>query len=210
MHTLQHPRNDPEIAVGCIELIQQFVNTDLRLLTQEHSDTLQGMFNFCIESIKSPEVLPKRASAKLWKDIFESTGNSHGQNQGTSQDIVNHFGYAVTFALISNVCGEVDFTSLEHIVAPLRALIRSDKNARAYITSSLADQPLLQRFQQDPAVQELVRKFIESSMRYVIGFVLWLDTNIHTGTQRAQPVSGTRSKASGRAANNSRCSCSLR
>ncbi|KAJ4402277.1 member of the karyopherin-beta [Didymella pomorum] len=165
MHTLQHPRNDPEIAVGCIELIQQFVNTDLRLLTQEHSDTLQGMFNFCIESIKSPEVLPKRASAKLWKDIFESTGNSHGQNQGTSQDIVNHFGYAVTFALISNVCGEVDFTSLEHIVAPLRALIRSDKNARAYITSSLADQPLLQRFQQDPAVQELVRKFIESSMR---------------------------------------------
>ncbi|KAF3049647.1 hypothetical protein E8E11_007647 [Didymella keratinophila] len=165
MHALQHPRNDPEIAVGCIELIQQFVNTDLRLLTQEHPDTLQGMFNFCIESIKSPEVLPKRASAKLWKDIFESTGNSHGQNQGTSQDIINHFGYAVTFALISNVCGEVDFTSLEHIVAPLRALIRSDKNARAYITSSLTEQPLLQRFQQDPAVQELVRKFIESSMR---------------------------------------------
>lgn len=169
MHALQHPRNDPEIAVGCIELIQQFVNTDLRLLTQEHPDTLQGMFNFCIESIKSPEVLPKRASAKLWKDIFESTG-SHGQNQGTSQDIVNHFGYAVTFALISNVCGEVDFTSLEHIVAPLRALIRSDKNARSYITSSIAEQPLLQRFQQDPAVQELVRKFIESSMRYVLIF----------------------------------------
>lgn len=165
MQALQHPRNDPEIAVGCIELIQQFVNTDLRLLTQEHPDILQGMFAFCVESITSPEVLPKRASAKLWKDIFESTGNSHGQHQGTSQDIVNHFGYAVTHALITNICGEVDFTSLEHIVAPLRALIRSDKNARAYITNSLAEQPLLQRFQQDPGVQEMVRKFIESAMR---------------------------------------------
>ncbi|KZM19516.1 hypothetical protein ST47_g9340 [Ascochyta rabiei] len=165
MQALQHPRNDPEIAVGCIELIQQFVNTDLRLITQEHPDTLQGMFGFSIESIQSPEVLPKRASAKLWKDIFESTGNTHGQNQGTSQDIVNHFGHAVTYALITNVCGEVDYTSLEHIVAPLRALIRSDKNAKAYITSSLAEQPLLQRFQQDPGVQELVRKFIESCMR---------------------------------------------
>jgi hypothetical protein len=168
MQALQHPRNDPEIAVGCIELIQQFVNTDLRLITQEHPDTLQGMFGFCIESIKSPEVLPKRASAKLWKDIFESTGNSHGQHQGTSQEIVNHFGYAVTYALITNICGEVDYTSLEHIVAPLRAIIRSDKNARAYITSSLTEQPLLQRFQQDSGVQELVRKFIESSIRYAL------------------------------------------
>jgi hypothetical protein len=149
-------------------LIQQFVNTDLRLITQEHPDTLQGMFGFCIESIKSPEVLPKRASAKLWKDIFESTGNSHGQHQGTSQEIVNHFGYAVTYALITNICGEVDYTSLEHIVAPLRAIIRSDKNARAYITSSLTEQPLLQRFQQDSGVQELVRKFIESSIRYAL------------------------------------------
>lgn len=170
MQALQHPRNDPEIAVGCIELIQQFVNTDLRLLTQEQPDVLQGMFAFCVESIKSPEVLPKRASAKLWKDIFESTGNSHGQHQGTSQDIVNHFGHAVTHALITNICGEVDFTSLEHIVAPLRALIRSDKNARTYITTSLAEQPLLQRYQQDPGVQEMVRKFIEGSMRYVVIF----------------------------------------
>jgi hypothetical protein len=171
MQALQHPRNDPEIAVGCIELIQQFVNTDMRLLTQEHPDVLQGMFSFSIESIKSPEVLPKRASAKLWKDIFESTGNSHGQHQDTSQAIVNHFGYAVTHALVTNICGEVDASSLEHVVAPLRALIRSDKNARAYLTSSLADQPLLQRFQQDTGVQEMLRKFIESCMRYLVQFI---------------------------------------
>ncbi len=165
MQALQHPRNDPEIAVGCIELIRQFVTTDLQMLTQAHPDTLQGMFGFSVESIKSPEVLPKRASAKLWKDIFEWTASTRGQQQDTSQDIVNHFGHAVTYALISNVCGEVDYTSLEFITYPLRALIRSDKNAKAYITSSLAEQPLLQRFQQDPAVQELVRKFIEGSMR---------------------------------------------
>jgi len=84
---------------------------------------------------------------------------------------VNHFGYAVTHALVTNICGEVDASSLEHVVAPLRALIRSDKNARTYLTSSLADQPLLQRFQQDTGVQEMLRKFIESCMRYSVQFI---------------------------------------
>jgi hypothetical protein len=211
MHALQHPRNDPEIAVGCIELIQQLVNTDPRILTQENPESLQGMFGFSIESIKSPEVLPKRAAAKLWKDIFESTGNTHNRHQGTSQEIANHFGHVVTYALITNVCGEVDYTSLEHIVAPLRALVRSDKNARAYITSSLAEQPLLQRFQQDPGVQEMIRKFIESSMRYLLHVPLnQHNINVYTEMQRAQLDSKTQSKVSGRAANNCKCRCSPR
>jgi hypothetical protein len=167
MQALQHPRNDPEIAVGCIELIQSFINTDPGIMTQESSENLSGMFGFTIESIKSPEVLPKRAAAKLWKDIFELAGNTHGPHQATTSEIVAHFGPTVTFALVSNVCGEVDFTSLEHIVIPLRALIRADKNARASITSSLAEQPLLQQFQQDQGVQDMVRKFIESMIRYI-------------------------------------------
>ena len=165
MRALQHPRNDPEISVGCIELIQSFIGTNPQSLTQESPDTLSGMFGFTVESIRSPEVLPKRAAAKLWKDIFELAGNTHSQHQATAQDIVNHFGPAVTLALISNVCGEVDYTSLEHIVAPLRAVIKSDKHAKTYITNSLAEQPLLQRFQQDQGVQDIVRKFIESMTR---------------------------------------------
>jgi hypothetical protein len=167
MQALEHPANDPEVSVGCIELIQAFINANLRILTQEHPDSLQAMFGFTVESIKSPEVLPKRAAAKLWKDVFELAGNTHSQDQSMSQDIVKFFGPAVTYALISNVCGEVDYTSLEHIVVPLRALIKSDKNARAYINSSLEGQPLLQRFQQDPAVQDLIRKFVEGCIRYV-------------------------------------------
>ena len=123
------------------------------------------MFGFTVEYIKSPEVLPKRAAAKLWKDIFELAGNTHSPHQATTQEIVAHFGPAVTLALIANICGEVDFTSLEHIIAPLRALIRADKNSRTYITNSLAEQPLLQRLQQDQGVQDMVRKLIESMTR---------------------------------------------
>lgn len=167
MQALQHPRNDPEISVGCIELIQNFFNTNPTILTQESPEHLSGMFSFTIESIQSPEVLPKRAAAKLWKDIFELAGNTHSQHQNTAQEIVSHFGAAVTSALVTNICGEVDYTSLEHVVAPLRALIKSDRNARTYISSSLTEQPLLQRFQQDPNVQDMVRKFIESLARYV-------------------------------------------
>lgn len=167
MQALQHPRNDPEIAVGCLELVQNFINSNPSILIQQHPDILAGMFGFTIESVKSPEVLPKRAASKLWKDVFELASNTHSPNQGTAQDIINHFGPSITFALISNVCGEVDQTSLDHIVVPLRALIKSDKNARAYITSSLSQQPLLQRYQQDPGVQDLVRKFIESVTRWV-------------------------------------------
>jgi hypothetical protein len=165
MQALQHPRNDPEISVGCLELIQTFINSNPAILTQQHPDILAGIFGFTIESVKSPEVLPKRAAAKLWKDIFELATNTHSQHQSTAQDIINHFGLSITFVLISNVCGEVDQTSLEHIVVPLRALIKSDKNARTYITNSLAGQPLLQRYQQDSEVQSLIRKFIESMTR---------------------------------------------
>jgi len=165
MQALQHPRNDPEISVGCIELIQHFFNTDPKILAQVAPDHLAGMFNFTIESIDSPEVLPKRASAKLWKDVFELVGNTHNPHQSTAQDIVAHFGQTVTFSLMTNICGEVDFTSLEFIVAPLRAMVKSDKNARTYISNSISGQPLLHRFQQDQAVQDMVRKFIESLSR---------------------------------------------
>lgn len=165
MQALQHPRNDPELSVGCIELIQGFINGNTQMLTQEHPDNLAGMFGFTIESIKSPEVLPKRAAAKLWKDIFELAGNTHSQNQGTAQDIIVHFGPSVTFALVSNVCGEVDYTSLEHIVVPLRAMVKFDKNSRTNIATSLAQQPLLQHYQQDSGVQDMIRKFIESMTR---------------------------------------------
>ena len=210
MQALEHPANDPEISVGCIELIQAFINANLRVLTQEHPDSLQAMFGFTVESIKSPEVLPKRAAAKLWKDVFELSGNTHSQDQSMSQDIVKFFGPAVTYALISNICGEVDYTSLEHIVVPLRALIKSDKNARAYINSSLEGQPLLQRFQQDPAVQDLIRKFVEGCIRYVCCILVRTVADICTGMRRPQWVLRRPLSHSGRAANTCRCSCSLR
>ncbi|RMZ73248.1 importin 13 [Pyrenophora seminiperda CCB06] len=165
MQALQHPRNDPEIAVGCIELMQNFINADPRVIIQESPEQISGMFGFTVESIKSPEVLPKRAAAKLWKDIFEMAANTQSPHQAPIREIVAHFGSQVTDALVSNICGEVDFTSLEHIVVPLRALIRADKNARSYITNALARQPLLQRFQGDQSVQDMVRKLIESMVR---------------------------------------------
>jgi hypothetical protein len=168
MQALQNPRNDPEVSVGCIELIQKFVNTNAHIFTTEHPDVLKAMFDFSIECIKSPEVLPKRAAAQLWKDIFELSGNPRRQYQSTGQDIVNHFGAEVTFALIFNVCGEVDQTSLEHILGPLRRLILSDRNARTYISNALAVNPLILRVKEDPATQDVMRKFIESAMRCVL------------------------------------------
>lgn len=168
LQALQHPRNDPEISVGCIELIQKFVNTNPQIFTTEQPEVLKGIFDFSIECIKSPEVLPKRASAQLWKDIFELAGNTKSQHQATGQDIVNHYGPAVTYALIFNVCGEVDYTSLEHIVAPLRKFITSDRNARTYITNVLAEQPLIARVKDDPATEGIVKKFIEGMIRFVL------------------------------------------
>jgi hypothetical protein len=188
MQALQHPRNDPEVSVGCIELIQSFISSHPQILTQQHPDILGGMFGFTIESVKSPEVLPKRAAAKLWREVFELAGNSHSPNQGTAQDIINHFGPSITFALITNICGEVDGTSLDNIVVPLRALLRSDKNARTYITNSLAEQPLLQRYQQDASVQDLVRKFIESMVRQVIHSQCSLVLYMLTYTQKRKEL----------------------
>jgi hypothetical protein len=166
MQALQHPRTDPEVSVGCIELIQNFVKQNATILKNEHPDVLKGTFDFSIECIKSPEVLPKRASASLWKDIFEKTGATGSPDQATCQEIANHFGRAVTFALMANVCGEVDYTSLEHILAPLRKLIQYDRQAREYLTTALTEQPLIRRMQGEPGTEDMVRKIIESMMRY--------------------------------------------
>ncbi|KAF2184720.1 ARM repeat-containing protein [Zopfia rhizophila CBS 207.26] len=165
MQELQHPRNDPEVSVGCIEVIQKFINTNASILTSQTADVLKGMFDFSIECLKSPEVLPKRAAAQLWKDIFELSGNVKSGDRATGQDIVEHFGPAVTWALLWNVCGEVDGTSLEHINLPLRKMILSDKNARLNITNALAEQPLIMKVKEDPATEGILRKFVESLMR---------------------------------------------
>ncbi|KAF2474327.1 ARM repeat-containing protein [Lindgomyces ingoldianus] len=165
MQSLQHPSNDPEISVGCTEVIQKFISTNAAILSTVPAGVLKGMFDFSIECIKSPEVLPKRAAASLWKDIFELSGNTKNAHQTTGQDIVNHFGQAVTSALIFNVCGEVDGSSLDQIIAPLRKIIQSDRNARTYITNAIAEQPLIIRVKEDPTTQEMVRKYVEGLMR---------------------------------------------
>lgn len=165
MQALQHPRNEPEVSVGCIELIQSFIKQNASILKHEHPDVLKGTFDFSIECIKSPEVLPKRAAASLWRDIVEKTASSGSTDQVMCQEIVDHFGQAVTFALIANICGEVDATSLDHIIIPLRKLIQNNRHSKAYISSALSEQSLLQRVQGEQAIQDMVRKFIESLMR---------------------------------------------
>ncbi|PVI02736.1 ARM repeat-containing protein [Periconia macrospinosa] len=165
MQALQHPRNDPEISVGCIELIQSFFKQNANILKNEHPDVLKGTFGFSVECIKSPEVLPKRAAAALWKDIFDKTASTGSVDQATCQDIVDHFGQAVTFALVCNICGEVDASSLDNVLAPLRRLITNQKLSRQYITNALAETPLLRRAQEVQGLQDMVRKFIESLMR---------------------------------------------
>lgn len=166
MQALQHPRNEPEVSVGCIELIQSFIKHHASILKSEHPDVLKGTFDFSIECIKSPEPLPKRAAASLWRDIMEKIASTGSADQAMCQEILDHFGQAVTGALIANICGEVDASNLEHIVFPLRKLIQNDRHSKAYIIEALAKQPLLQRTQGEQAVQDMVRKFTESLMRY--------------------------------------------
>lgn len=166
MQALQHPRNEPEVSVGCIELIQSFIKHHASLLKSEHPDVLKGTFDFSIECIKSPEVLPKRAAASLWRDIIEKVSSTGSPDQAMCQEIVDHFGQAVATALMTNVCGEVDASSLDHITIPLRKLIQNERRSKAYVSEALAAQPLLQRVQDQQAVQDMVRKFIESLMRY--------------------------------------------
>jgi hypothetical protein len=165
MHELQRPSTDPEISVGCIELIQKFINTNAQVLKAETAEVLKGMFDFSIECIKSPDVLPKRAAAALWTDIFELCGNTGSPHRATGQEIVNHFGPAVAFALIYNICGEVDGSSLQNMSTPLRRLINFDRNAKAYIVTALQQQLILQKAKEDPTTEATVRRFTEAAMR---------------------------------------------
>lgn len=165
LQALQHPRNDPEISVGCIELIQKFINTNAHIFSIEQPEILKGMFDFTIESIRAPDILPKRAAADLWKDIFALSASTKSEFQNTAQDIVQHFGQAITSAIMYNVCGEVEQSSLEHILVPLRRMINVDRNARAHITNALAEQPLLRQAKDDAEFTRETQKLVESLFR---------------------------------------------
>ncbi|KAJ4302934.1 member of the karyopherin-beta [Kalmusia sp. IMI 367209] len=165
MQALKQPRTDPEISVGCIELVQSFIKQNASILKNEHPSVLKGTFDFSVDCLEYPDVLPKRAAASLWRDIIEKIASTGSSDQAMCQEIVDHFGQSVTTALISNICGEVDSSSLEHIIIPLRKLIQNDRHSKSYISFALSKQTLLQRAPVEEGVQDLVRKFTESLMR---------------------------------------------
>jgi len=164
---LGHPSTDPEVSVGCIEVIQRIINTNAEILNGESSDVLQAMFQFSIECVLSPDVLPKRAAAQLWNDIFALALDMRHPQQSIAQDIVNHFGPAVTGALIFNICGEADTSSLDYVTPPLRKMIQSQPRARIQITEALASIPMLVQAPEHFEVEKLTRMFTEGLVRNV-------------------------------------------
>jgi hypothetical protein len=166
--SLQHPRTDPEIAVGCIELIQKFMLTNPLIFSSQTPDILSATFNFTIEALKSPEVLPKRAAAHLWKDIFElCDATRQDKAQATCADIVGFFGKEVVAAVVWNLCGEVDQSSLEHISAPLRKCVSARTESKMWITEQLNGNLLIARAKEmvGEEVEGWVRKFVEGLVR---------------------------------------------
>ncbi|KAF2490397.1 ARM repeat-containing protein [Lophium mytilinum] len=165
MQQLGHPSTDPEVSVGCIEVVQRIINTNADILNGESSEILQAMFQFSIECVLSPDVLPKRAAAELWNDIFALALDMRHPQQSIAQQIVSHFGRPVTRALVFNVCGEADTSSLDYIMPPLRKMIQSQPWARTEITEALSKLPLFARAPEHFEVQKIMRMFTEGLMR---------------------------------------------
>lgn len=168
LQALQHPRNDPEVAVGCIELIQKFINVNPSIFASQPPDILTSTFSFTIEALKAPDPLPKRAAASLWKDTFElSDPSRNSQAQGICTDIVRFFGKEVVGAIVWNICGEVDGTSLEHVTIPLRKAMSASREAKSWVTEGLAHVPLIASAREmgGEEVEGTVRKFIEGLAR---------------------------------------------
>lgn len=166
MQQLGHPSVDPDVSVGCIEVVQRIINTNAGILKNESPGVLQSMFNFSVECVKCADVLPKRAASQLWNDIFALSSDTRHPERATAQDIVNHFAPSITLALIFNICGEVDASSLDYITPPLRKMIQSERNSRAYITAALQEQRLFMRITADPSTESLKRTFVEGAIRY--------------------------------------------
>jgi hypothetical protein len=75
---------------------------------------------------------------------------------------------------------------LEHILTPLRKLIQFNRQAREFLTSALTEQPLIQRIQGEPGTEDMVRKIIESMMRY--GQAPLLDIHTLTYVQKRKEL----------------------
>ncbi|OCK81775.1 hypothetical protein K432DRAFT_7196 [Lepidopterella palustris CBS 459.81] len=166
MRQLGHPRADPDISVGLIEVLQRIINNNVIVLQQEPEETLSGLFAFSIECIKGPDVLPKRAGCELWSDIFAIASNAHHPQHNTAREIVDRYAKVVTFVLIFNICGEVDASSLEYVSSSLRKMVQAERNARHYIVHAVENQPLfIEQAHKDSKIDALIRTFTEGVMR---------------------------------------------
>lgn len=165
MHELSDPREDPEIAQACVEVLTRYMPRYTSVLVNFQSPAaLEVALNFTIMCIKAPEPLPKRAAATFWvgkpslfliSPIQESQPVSNSLanflKQGTllhltSQpqplqqqldSIILHFGQALTTTLIAQIGGTAMRSDVEMLADPIKKLYTRHPRVKTWFENAL-------------------------------------------------------------------------
>jgi len=127
------PGADPELAHGCIDAISRYMPRYTMVLMQVSPDTIVKVFNFVIQGINSPEVLPKRAACSFWTQYL-SIKNQQEKIQQPVDAVLVHFGPSLATALIRECAGRAILSDIDTIAPVLRAFVGRHPDARRWLT----------------------------------------------------------------------------
>ena len=66
IQSLGNPRNDPEIAQACIDVLARFMPRYINVLLSQEGPVLETILMFVVYAVRIPEPLPKKAACKFW------------------------------------------------------------------------------------------------------------------------------------------------
>ena len=136
--------SDPDFANGSLELLESTMLRYGGLLLGLDPSNLSTIFEFAMFSLKTPDILPRRAATKFWAIAFDLSGyNSRlGPDVSSGWDqvllpVMPHFASII----IQLVAGECSRSEIEAVSLPLKRFIEKQPNPARNLLKTLIDDP---------------------------------------------------------------------
>ena len=140
---LEKPREEPELTATCLEVAERLLRCMPAVLASRDEATLHKLVQFSLTCLEVPEPLPTRASAGLWNTLLSVAEDAKfdEQTRTTLTSVINHFGPALTSALVTNFAGGASRNELNKLVDAFRLLVQHFPATKSWLQTAFAENP---------------------------------------------------------------------
>ncbi|KAL8794878.1 MAG: hypothetical protein Q9195_002590 [Heterodermia aff. obscurata] len=131
------PIIDPEVIASCINLAEKMIPHHLRsFFGPESLSILPEFFILSLESLVTPEIMPKRAAGSFWAAFVQrhELANDVGEKVYIAMQV---YGPQLCHILIRNISGEAERSELDMLSLPLKKLVFAEPRAKVWLSDAL-------------------------------------------------------------------------